>query len=402
MSTGDAVAGSLIDKIRNIDGKIVKDGKLRTAMRGVAIDTPGTFVASLDSFIREKNTSFAEVVSTTANPSMNSHAKQAVKIKEMRNSEVVAGAHVAIPLAAVEETKEGMDKVIESGPWLIRLVPLILNVWTPNAILKKDVIRSAPVWAKLYHVPVVAYSEVGLSLITTQIGHPIMLDTYTSSMCLSSWGRKEYARALIEVSADEELLDSMIIAIPLGYGMGHSFATIDIEYEWKPPRCSTCKIFDHTNDGCPKNPNVIEVSNGTSDGFTEVRRKKNKSKQNRQIEGIKFTKPKLNLQYRKVDKGESSKTNANPITKPPVAPDHPKVNKPPDQRPSVSLSNSFNALETNDNDTYDTFWGPKDQCDKSFVLNESDSEGEEMVLEDKNGKPISKEGASTPVVNVSS
>ncbi|GKC74742.1 hypothetical protein Tco_1120625, partial [Tanacetum coccineum] len=108
------------------------------------------------------------------------------------------------------------------------------------------------------------------------------------------------------------LLDSMVIAIPLGDEMGHSFATIDIEYEWKHPRCSTCKIFDHMNNGCPKNPKVIKVSNGTSDGYTKVRRKKNKSKQNRQIEG------------------------------------------------------------------------------------------EEMVLEDKNGKRISKKGASTPVVNVSS
>ncbi|GJU77453.1 zinc knuckle CX2CX4HX4C containing protein [Tanacetum coccineum] len=393
------------------------------------------------------SSSFASVLNNT-------QTKKSVTIKELRNSEVVAGARVLIPLAAVEEVssrfvntlygyfigkrlafplvenyvknswakfglkrimldrdfflfqfenKEGMDKVIESGPWLIRLVPLILNVWTPNAILKKDEIRSAPVWVKLYHVPVVAYSEIGLSLITTQIGRPIMLDTYTSSMCLSSWGRKEYARALIEVSAEEELLDSMVIAIPLGDGMGHSFATIDIEYEWKPPRCSTYKIFDHTNDGCPKNPKVIEVSSGTSDGFTEVKKKKNKSKQPQQIEGIKFTKPKLNLQYRKVDKGESSKTNANPITKPLVAPVQPKVNKAPDHIPTVSLSNSFNTLETNDNDKDDTFWGPKDQWVNSLVINESDSEGEEMVLDDKNGKrraESSMEGASTPVVNV--
>nr|GEZ60655.1 hypothetical protein [Tanacetum cinerariifolium] len=46
--------------------------------------------------------------------------------------------------------------------------------------------------------------------------------------------------------------DSLVIAIPVGPDKGHSLATIDIEYEWRPPRCSTCLIFDHTNEICPK------------------------------------------------------------------------------------------------------------------------------------------------------
>ncbi|GJT54739.1 hypothetical protein Tco_0989793 [Tanacetum coccineum] len=71
-----------------------------------------------------------------------------------------------------------------------------------------------------------------LSLITTQIGSPIMLDTYT-----------KYARALIEISAERELMESIVIAIPLGKGKGHTLATIDIDYEWKPPLCSTLQDF---------------------------------------------------------------------------------------------------------------------------------------------------------------
>nr|GEV98519.1 zinc knuckle CX2CX4HX4C [Tanacetum cinerariifolium] len=47
---------------------------------------------------QENNVSFANVVS-----SQNSTMKQAVKIKEMRNSVVVAGARVTIPLEAVQE-----------------------------------------------------------------------------------------------------------------------------------------------------------------------------------------------------------------------------------------------------------------------------------------------------------
>ncbi|GKF12064.1 hypothetical protein Tco_0049990 [Tanacetum coccineum] len=63
--------------------------------------------------------------------------KKVIKIKELHNEEVVEGAAVAIPIDVVEEkgffffqfsTKKGMEKVLENGPWLIRLVPLILNV----------------------------------------------------------------------------------------------------------------------------------------------------------------------------------------------------------------------------------------------------------------------------------
>ncbi|GKE29236.1 zinc knuckle CX2CX4HX4C containing protein [Tanacetum coccineum] len=54
-------------------------------------------------------------------------------------------------------TREGMERVIESGSWLIRLVPLILNVWTPNSKLKKDEITSTSLWVKLHNVPIVAY-----------------------------------------------------------------------------------------------------------------------------------------------------------------------------------------------------------------------------------------------------
>nr|GFA47850.1 hypothetical protein [Tanacetum cinerariifolium] len=175
--------------------------------------------------------------------------KKIIKIQELYNPEKVNGAVVAIPLEAVEDfnNKDGMEKVMESGPWLILGASLILNIWNQNTILKKDTIKFAPVWVKLHHVPIVSYSEIGLSLITTQLGKLIMLDSYTSNMCLSSWGRNTYARALVEFSTEEELKKSIIIAIPLSNGKGHSFANIDIEYEWDPPRCDTCKVFYHVN-----------------------------------------------------------------------------------------------------------------------------------------------------------
>ncbi|GKD31565.1 zinc knuckle CX2CX4HX4C containing protein [Tanacetum coccineum] len=160
---------------------------------------------SLNDSVRQplSGNSFASVLQ--AKPS-----KRIVKIKELRNEVSVEGASVAIPYEAVEEvssrftntlygyfigkrrafrlvenyvkntwakyglkhvqlhddfflfqfeSKEGMDKVLENGPWLIRTVPLILNVWSSNTDLKKAEVKKALVWIKLHHVPIVAYLE---------------------------------------------------------------------------------------------------------------------------------------------------------------------------------------------------------------------------------------------------
>ena len=46
-----------------------------------------------------------------------------------------------------------------------------------------------------------AFIEDGLSAMANRIGNLIMLDTYTSSMCMQSWGHLNYARALIDIRA---------------------------------------------------------------------------------------------------------------------------------------------------------------------------------------------------------
>ncbi|GKD91307.1 zinc knuckle CX2CX4HX4C containing protein [Tanacetum coccineum] len=64
-------------------------------------------------------------------------------------------------------------------------------------------------------------------------------------------GHSDYARALVEVSADKPLVDSVDIDIPREDGNGYTTANIQIEFEWQPPRCGTCKIFDHLDSVCP-------------------------------------------------------------------------------------------------------------------------------------------------------
>ncbi|GJS45081.1 trichome birefringence-like protein 3 [Tanacetum coccineum] len=172
----------------------------------------------------------------------------------------------------------------------------------------EDNVTRVPVWVKLHKVPVVAYSDDGLSLIATQIGKPIMLDAFTSSMCVEAWGRIGYARALIEVGADKELKQEVIMAVPNvdDEGATHTFEKIRVEYEWKPPLCVDCHVFGHTTEKCPKR--VLEkpspIVETDDDGFTCVTNRKSKGNgpinQKRNFVGLRMPNPKPNLKYKPV------------------------------------------------------------------------------------------------------
>ncbi|GKC45112.1 cytokinin dehydrogenase 3-like protein, partial [Tanacetum coccineum] len=114
------------------------------------------------------------------------------------------------------------------------------------------------VWVKLHGVPVTAFSEDGLSSISTKLCTPLMLDSYTFDMCMQSWGRSSYARVMIELRADVELKDNIAVAMPKITREGHYNCNVRVEYKWKPLRCSSCKVFGHINEECPKNTGVGE------------------------------------------------------------------------------------------------------------------------------------------------
>nr|GEV88808.1 hypothetical protein [Tanacetum cinerariifolium] len=183
-----------------------------------------------------------------------------------------------------------MEQVMEHGPWTIRLSPLILNIWKPNTKLVKEEVVSILVWVKLHKVPIMAYSEVGLSYIASKLGKPIMLDSYTCDMCINPWGQSSYARALIEITSDWAFVESLVVE------------TIDVEYEWKPPHCGVCKVFGHSPNSCPKRP-MVDTNNSNKNSlksysksangvdeerFIEVysRKKKGKNRGNLEEEGV--------------------------------------------------------------------------------------------------------------------
>ena len=45
-------------------------------------------------------------------------------------------------------TKEGVDRVLERGPWIIRNSPIILNKGSPTLSLNRNEVNKVPVWIK--------------------------------------------------------------------------------------------------------------------------------------------------------------------------------------------------------------------------------------------------------------
>nr|GEY55259.1 RNA-directed DNA polymerase, eukaryota [Tanacetum cinerariifolium] len=67
---------------------------------------------------------------------------------------------------------------------------------------------------KFHDVPITAFTKDGLSAIATKLNNPLMLDSYTAAMCIDSWGKASYTRAMVELKADVELRDTIVVVIP--------------------------------------------------------------------------------------------------------------------------------------------------------------------------------------------
>ncbi|GJX94484.1 zinc knuckle CX2CX4HX4C containing protein [Tanacetum coccineum] len=227
---------------------------------------------------------------------------------------VFNGVNIFIPRKVVE--KAGLEAVLESGPWMIRQTPIILKKWSMSTSLQKEELTRIPTWVKLHDVLLQVFEEDGISLIGTFIGKPIMLDSYTSSMCKDLWGRSSFARCLIEVNLEADLVDVITIGIPSLTGDDFTKETICVEYEWRPPRCDECKIFDHVHDHCLKkvvSPGIVTTLNVAAstvekfnDGFQTVGKNKKRKGKSNSTNGGQFVGPSVKQTLRYDPKANTS------------------------------------------------------------------------------------------------
>nr|GEV38089.1 hypothetical protein [Tanacetum cinerariifolium]GEV38736.1 hypothetical protein [Tanacetum cinerariifolium] len=332
---------SLVNRIRNIEGKplMAKCGTMIVKpLNDIVIDKPRASNASDAEEVF--GNCLTQIMNTQFNDdcignSVNVTSTNVVGAGEVHNNSVKGDGvfdqanGVATSIVKTNNTPS-FAKVLQGNPY--KKVVKIQELWN-----SEDEIKYAPLWVKLHHVPIMAYSEVG----------------------------NTYARALIEISAKEELKKSMVISILLSKGNGHTFANINIEYEWTPPRCATCIVFDHVNDKCPKCPKVDALMKDLDEGFTVVKKKNAKTKHNQKTRQVEGNAPTLKKPYTHTDD-------------------------------NVVLKNTFSVL-TDDEDA--------EPCLNNFINDDNDCEevDEDIVLDDRHGlrQPvITTKGVGTPVVEI--
>ncbi|GJZ67450.1 RNA-directed DNA polymerase, eukaryota, reverse transcriptase zinc-binding domain protein [Tanacetum coccineum] len=141
---------------------------------------------------------------------------------------------------------EGMNFVLENGPWLVDSKPFFVKKWEAGMCMEKPKPDKVPLWVKIMNVPLEAWNAQGISRIASRIGNPIIMDRITTSMCDRAYGRASFARVLIEVDASKELVESVEICYEkLGKSMN-----LRVEYAWKPSLCTHCKVFGHEYRRC--------------------------------------------------------------------------------------------------------------------------------------------------------
>ncbi|GJW30771.1 hypothetical protein Tco_0047646 [Tanacetum coccineum] len=114
----------------------------------------------------------------------------------------------------VFKNEEGVKAVLESGPWMINNVPLVLNVWEPGIWLQKVKPSMIPIWVCVYGIPLELCNGNGIGKIMIGVGKPILMDKLTRERCVKKASKLDFARVLVEVLATDELPQVLEIEYP--------------------------------------------------------------------------------------------------------------------------------------------------------------------------------------------
>ncbi|GJT08314.1 RNA-directed DNA polymerase, eukaryota, reverse transcriptase zinc-binding domain protein [Tanacetum coccineum] len=155
---------------------------------------------------------------------------------------------------------KGMNTILEKGPWMVKGKPLFVQKWSPEIGMTKVEPKKLPVWVKIIHVPLEAWSVKGISVLASGLGTPIVMDSMTASMCHRGIGNLSYARVLVEMDATKELKNEIEIQYVDKNKNVKGSKKVQVVYDWKPPSCSHCKVFGHDIRKC-KNGGVVNNNN---------------------------------------------------------------------------------------------------------------------------------------------
>ncbi|KAI3900151.1 hypothetical protein MKW92_026245 [Papaver armeniacum] len=136
---------------------------------------------------------------------------------------------------------EDKIRVLEtSGLLHIEGKTLVFRKWDWKLKFDKvEMLKSVPVWVKIYNLPLFLWNSSFLSKVGSALGIPICADQTTLKQ-----QRLNYARIYIQVVSSKPLLDTLLISVK---GIDY---LLNLEYDWKPLRCTYCFTFGHIESKC--------------------------------------------------------------------------------------------------------------------------------------------------------
>nr|GEZ01527.1 hypothetical protein [Tanacetum cinerariifolium] len=159
------------------------------------------------------------------------------------------GADVTVSLESVQAISEHFANFVYGVFVGKHIAYPVVNNYVKNICSKYGLVKSmmnsanglffsslAIRMVKLHNVPIKMFNEDGLSAIATKLVTLLMFDSYTSAMCMKSYGSSSFAIAMIELRADMKLKDTIMVDVPKLVDEGISMCTIYVMYEWKAPR----------------------------------------------------------------------------------------------------------------------------------------------------------------------
>ncbi|GJW77794.1 RNA-directed DNA polymerase, eukaryota, reverse transcriptase zinc-binding domain protein, partial [Tanacetum coccineum] len=121
--------------------------------------------------------------------------------------------------------EEGLNQVVNSGPWMVKRKPLVVQKWSVDLKLESTELDKIPLWVRLCNIPIEAWTVKSISAIAIRVGSSLVMDVVTASECKKN---------------------------------------VKVAYDWKPPACNDCGVFGHANNCCPT-MEPIKVTSGSNE-----------------------------------------------------------------------------------------------------------------------------------------
>ncbi|GJR94612.1 zinc knuckle CX2CX4HX4C containing protein [Tanacetum coccineum] len=233
------------------------------------------------------------------------------------------------------DSRAGLESVLEGGPWLIHKSLIILKKWSMDTKLLKEELTRIPIWVKLHDVPIQVFEEDGISLIATFIGKPVMLDSYTSSMCNDSIILPKKPSVLSMNKGCPDVIHVRFLVM---------FMTIALK-KWR------VLLFGSTSNVVTPN------AEKTNDGFQTVGKNKKRKGKSKSTNGGQFTGPPVKHNVRYEPKATTSAPMKGTTYVGYTSQSIPmlKTTGNSSKKDNLSMSNSFSALNEEEEDVENVY-----------------------------------------------